>query len=76
MCKEEILNALENFKDRDGISFMDANPESGQIIRSALSVYYATIFPPPIWDHSDSNHNVKFSEEEAHHIIEMAKRLL
>ena len=45
--KEEIIEALENFRNGDGVSFAEAEPEAMQIISNALDVLYARIFPNP-----------------------------
>lgn len=40
MSKEEVLNALENFKDEYGTSFSNAEQEAMSIIEDALDLYY------------------------------------
>lgn len=47
MTKEEVIEALKNFRNGDGVSFAEAEPEVMQIISNALNILYAQIFPNP-----------------------------
>lgn len=43
MDKEEVINCLEEFKDKYGESFSSACPEAMSIIEIALSLYYENL---------------------------------
>lgn len=43
MNKQEVINALENFKDEYGTSFEYAEPEAMSVIEDALDLYFGII---------------------------------
>lgn len=43
MNKQEVINALENFKDEYGTSFEYAEPQAMSVIEDALDLYFGII---------------------------------